>query len=103
MTAPSLPDIVERLRAKQRRCKGSRQQSTWFLCADAIAEIERLRAERNAVVEGSSLAHLKAMSDRMAEDEGLWFIAETCAEAYVQQELRKLCGTIEALATAPAQ
>jgi len=38
------PDIVERLRAKQKRCKGNRLTETWMLCADAIAEIERLRA-----------------------------------------------------------
>lgn len=30
-----------------------------------------------------------------AEDEGLWFVAETASEAYLQQELRKLHYLIE--------
>ena len=30
-----------------------------------------------------------------AEDEGLWFVAETAAEAYLQQELRRLHAMIE--------
>lgn len=48
-----------------------------------------------AVVE--ALRAVRAKSDQMAEDEGLWFQAETCAEAYVQAELRKLCAMIESL------
>ena len=35
---------------------------------------------------------------QQAEDDGLWFIAETAAEAYVQQELRKLHAVIEGAA-----
>lgn len=41
------------------------------------------------------LGKLREISAAMAEDEGLWFRAETAAEAYVQQELRKLCAMIE--------
>lgn len=33
--------------------------------------------------------------DEQANDEGLWFIAETAAEAYLQQELRRLHAAIE--------
>ena len=36
-----------------------------------------------------------ALVNRQADDEGLWFIAETAAEAYLQQELRKLHALIE--------
>lgn len=32
-----------------------------------------------------------------AEDDGLWFIAESASEAYLQQELRKLHTKIEAI------
>jgi hypothetical protein len=39
---------------------------------------------------------LREMSQRMAEDDGLWFVPQTAAEAYLQQELRKLCAAIEA-------
>jgi len=33
---------------------------------------------------------------KQAEDEGLWFVAQTEPEAYLQQELRRLHGAIEA-------
>jgi hypothetical protein len=33
--------------------------------------------------------------DRQAEDEGLWFEAQTASEAYLQEELRKLHALIE--------
>lgn len=38
---------------------------------------------------------LLSMVNRQAEDEGLWFVAETAAEAYLQQELRLLHAVIE--------
>ena len=38
----------------------------------------------------SKIIELKLMVDKQAEDEGLWFTAETGPEAYLQQELRKL-------------
>jgi len=34
--------------------------------------------------------------NEQAEDEGLWFIAQTAPEGYLQQELRKLHAVIEA-------
>lgn len=37
-----------------------------------------------------------ALVEKQAEDEGLWFIAQTAPEAYLQQELRRLHGSIEA-------
>jgi hypothetical protein len=42
-----------------------------------------------------SLREIRSVVDRQAEDEGLWFQAETAAEAYVQQELRHLHKVIE--------
>ncbi len=41
------------------------------------------------------MKELRRMCAEMAEDGGLWFQAETSAEAYLQQELRKLCEMIE--------
>jgi len=35
------------------------------------------------------------MVDTQALDEGLWFIAETAAEVYLQQELRRLHAALE--------
>ena len=40
---------------------------------------------------------LKKLVDKQAENEGLWFIAETAPEAYLQHELRKLHKAIENL------
>ena len=42
------------------------------------------------------LAAVRRLVEKQAEDDGLWFIAETAAEAYLQQELRKLHAAIEA-------
>jgi hypothetical protein len=38
---------------------------------------------------------LRRLVDQQAEDEGLWFIAETVAEAHLQQELRRLHAAVE--------
>ena len=37
----------------------------------------------------------KEMVAEQAKDEGLWFVARTAPEAYLQQELRRLHGLIE--------
>lgn len=39
---------------------------------------------------------LVAMVNQQAEDEGLWFEAQTAPEAYLQQELRELHAAVEA-------
>ena len=57
------------------------------LCHEAADEIERLE---------SVIKDISFVVNRQAEDEGLWFVAETAAEAYLQQELRKLHAVIEA-------
>jgi hypothetical protein len=40
-------------------------------------------------------AAIKALVARQAEDDGLWFVAETASEAYLQTALRKLHEVIE--------
>jgi hypothetical protein len=45
---------------------------------------------------------VRQLVDQQAEDPNLWFFAKTAAEAYVQQELRKLHAAIEALTSAKA-
>ena len=40
---------------------------------------------------------VRALVDEQAEDEGLWFIAQTAPEAYLQQELRRLHAAVEEL------
>jgi len=38
---------------------------------------------------------LQALVSEQAEDEGLWFVARTAPEAYLQQELRRLHAKLE--------
>ncbi len=40
-------------------------------------------------------SELRALVNEQAEDEGLWFVAQTASEAYLQQELRRLHAAIE--------
>ncbi len=53
-----------------------------FYAAPKRAESERLRVAQKLVA-------------AQAEDEGLWFVAQTAAEGYLQQELRRLHAAIE--------
>lgn len=48
-----------------------------------------------AVLPPNGWEQVRRVVDAQAEDEGLWFIAETAAEAYLQQELRALHDAIE--------
>ncbi len=52
--------------------------------------------DANLLIEAArKVADLQALAREQAEDEGLWFHALTAAEAYVQQELRRLHQAIE--------
>lgn len=55
----------------------------------ALLAIEAYRAD------AENLRAAKQMVSDQADDEGLWFIAETCAEAMLQGELRRLHAAIE--------
>lgn len=41
------------------------------------------------------LATIQDLVDEQAKDAGLWFVAQTAPEAYLQQELRRLHTVIE--------
>lgn len=45
----------------------------------------------------NQIERLRSLVAAMAEDDGLWFVAQTASEAYLQQELRKLCAAIEGI------
>jgi hypothetical protein len=45
--------------------------------------------------EAAAMREAKRLVDEQARDEGLWFQAQTCAEAYVQTALRKLHAAVE--------
>ena len=57
------------------------------------SEIERLKKEREHSRDW--MAAIKALVIEQANDEGIWFIAQTVSEEYLQQELRKLHSMIE--------
>lgn len=44
-----------------------------------------------------TLAAIRTLVDQQAEDEGLWFQAQTAPEAYLQQELRRLHALVESV------
>jgi hypothetical protein len=47
------------------------------------------------------LRTVQALVNEQAEDEGLWFQADTATEAYLQQELRRLHDAIEVVGGIP--
>ncbi len=53
-------------------------------------------AKRIAELE-AQLKSITAVVDDQAEDTGLWFVAQTASEAYLQQALRDLHGITESL------
>lgn len=57
------------------------------------AEIERLRRELAALE--LQLFTIRRFTELQAEDEGLWFIAETITEDYLQRAIRELHAAIE--------
>jgi len=64
-----------------------RIELAWGIIDKLRAEIAALKKERDTI---------KAIVAAQANDEGLWFIAATAPEAYLQQELRRLHAAIEA-------
>ena len=90
-----LADLLERQareNAQLRDACGNNQQSIVMVRNHYEQRIEQLEAALK-----DAQARLRATVDAQAEDDGLWFVAETAAEAYLQQELRKLHAQIEAL------
>lgn len=45
----------------------------------------------------TSTTNAQTVVDEQSEDEGLWFVATTAPEAYLQQELRRLHAVIEGI------
>ena len=57
-----------------------------------LSTIKKLETEINAT---KALYKIQGVVDEQAEDEGLWFVARTAPEAYLQAELRRLHAVIE--------
>jgi hypothetical protein len=56
---------------------------------------DQLSARDATLGEQDWINQLGAVVDAQAEDDGLWFLAQTAPEAYLQQELRKLHAMVE--------
>ena len=59
-----------------------------------IEEVQ-IMSDQIKCIRAEVLAPIKTLVDKQADDEGLWYRAQTSAEGYVQQELRKLHVVIE--------
>lgn len=55
----------------------------------------RVAGPDDLLIRREDIAQVVALVEEQAEDEGLWFIARTAPEAYLQQELRRLHAVIE--------
>lgn len=55
----------------------------------------RVAGSDDLLIRREDIAQVVALVEEQAEDEGLWFIARTAPEAYLQQELRRLHAVIE--------
>ena len=58
----------------------------------AEAEAQRRKAELCE----AKLARIRALVSEQAEDEGIWFVAGTAPEAFLQEALRTLHAEVEA-------
>jgi hypothetical protein len=73
---------------------------------ESLLEAQRLAAEKHAAhdrewqrlraVDAAAKA-ARTLINEQAEDEGLWFQAQSAPEAYLQQELRRLHDAVEAI------
>lgn len=88
-TKPNLHKILETIK-EQSFCLDNEAHKIGFYREDVIQkEILKLII--------SSIDDIQSVVDEQAKDEGLWFVATTASEAYLQQELRRLHRTIEEL------
>ncbi len=80
-------------------CQGSQSPVEGCDCVSCTTK----RLENRIADSEKTIAVQLALVHKQAEDEGLWFIAQTAPEAYLQQELRRLHGAIEANAASPQE
>ncbi len=69
-------------------------------CKESVLILESLKQRIEALEAGherlrEAMDALLLMVNKQAEDDGLWFNAQTAPEGYLQQELRTLHGLIE--------
>lgn len=86
----------ERLREALENIKAIPVESTDF---HEYATLKVINKIAKAALDGPRITvkELKAIVDNQAEDMGLWFMARTASEAYLQDGLRKFHAAIEAL------
>lgn len=64
-----MDDIIDRLKERQKRCKGRAKMELWRLLRDAIDEIKRLRLGQNTIGELQALPRI-AQSEPELQGEG---------------------------------
>lgn len=71
-----------------------RELKRWQEKRQRLLAVPALEAENLRLLQ--RLSDIMAVVDAQAEDDGLWFYAETAPEAYLQQQLRRLHAAVEA-------
>jgi len=101
--AATYPNVVANLAARADAEELKRVCEVWVKArgrdaADATAieqQMQKFAAIDIADKAEEQLSRLRALVDKQAEDEGLWFAAQTAPEAYLQAQLRLLHAVIE--------
>ena len=99
-TIEGMPDIEKAMRAQ----RYEEASAYWDAAARTITEKVVSAINGTPTPGGPQLSiasdnRLRALVNEQAEDDGLWFIARTAPEAYLQQELRRLHAAIEQIAS----
>jgi len=81
---------------KERAAALESEEESYAQYLEAAKQLDEARAVGNEA--RSVLCFARAIMDEQAEDEGLWFRAETATEAYLQHALRRLHAAIEGFA-----
>jgi septal ring factor EnvC (AmiA/AmiB activator) len=80
------------------------EQATAEWKADLRSADEIIRHLQEELAQArAELARLRSTVDEQAEDDGLWFVAKTAPEAYLQSALRDLHTEIESLPLPPVK
>lgn len=69
--------------------------AAFWLYENAVAYCEVMSSADSLVGMEDSIRKIKGIVAEQAMDYGLWFVAKTAPEAYLQQELRKLHSAID--------
>ena len=77
---------------------GKHKEWLWNAAHAFVAGDPVPKPDSASIPDNEELVAVRELVEQQANDEGLWFVAHTAPEAYLQQELRKLHSLCDALA-----